>query len=142
MVRRVMSNGAALAKFRDVIEAQGGDPEIVDGTRPLVDAPHRHTLRARAAGYVRECDALAIGMAVVRLGGGRVAAEDSIDPAVGVVLAAKVGDSVAEGDELATVHYSDADRLAAALPLLDGAWAIAPDRVEAPPLLISRISGS
>jgi pyrimidine-nucleoside phosphorylase len=141
MVRRVVTNGAALAKFRDVIEAQGGDPAIVDGTRPLVSAPHRHTIHARSAGYVRECNALAIGMAVVRLGGGRVAAEDSVDPAVGLVLAAKVGDSVAEGDELATVHYSTADRLASALPLLEQAWAIAPDPVEAPPLLISRISG-
>jgi pyrimidine-nucleoside phosphorylase len=141
MVRRVVGNGAALLKFRDVVEAQGGDPEIVDGTRPLVSAPHRHTLHARSAGFVRECDALAIGMAVVRLGGGRVAAEDSIDPAVGLVLAAKIGDEVAEGDELATVHYSTSDQLASALPLLEQAWAIAPDPVAAPPLLISRISG-
>jgi pyrimidine-nucleoside phosphorylase len=141
MVRRVVGSGAALRKFRDVVEAQGGDPEIVDGTRPLVSASHRHTLHARSAGYVRECDALAIGMAVVRLGGGRVAAEDSVDPAVGMVLAAKVGDAVAEGDELATVHYSTSDQLASALPVLEQAWAITPDPVEAPPLLISRISG-
>jgi pyrimidine-nucleoside phosphorylase len=141
MVRRVVGNGAALRKFRDVVEAQGGDPAIIDGTRPLVSAPHRHTLRSRSAGYVRECDALAIGMAVGRLGGGRVAAEDSIDPAVGLVLAAKVGDAVAEGDELATVHYSTPDRLATALPLLEQAWAITPDPVQVPPLLISRISG-
>ncbi len=141
MVRRVVGNGAALRKFRDVVEAQGGDPAIIDGTKPLVSAPHRHTLRSRAAGYVRECDALAIGMAVGRLGGGRVAAEDSIDPAVGLVLAAKVGDAVAEGDELATVHYSTPDRLAAALPLLEQAWAITPDPVQVPPLLIRRISG-
>ena len=141
MVRRVVGNGAALRKFRDVVAAQGGDPEIVDGTRPLVSAAHRHTLHARSAGYVRECDALSIGMAVVRLGGGRVAAEDSVDPAVGLVLAAKVGDAVAEGDELATVHYSTSDQLASALPLLERAWAISSDPVEAPPLLISRISG-
>lgn len=141
MVRRVVSNGAALHKFRDVVEAQGGDPAIIDGTRPLPSAPHRYTLHSRAAGFVRECDALAIGMGVVRLGGGRVAAEDSVDPAVGLVLAAKVGDAVAEGDELATVHYSTADQLASALPVLERAWAIAPDPVEAPPLLIARISG-
>ncbi len=141
MVRRVVGNGAALHKFRDVVEAQGGDPAIVDGTRPLASAPHRYTLHARAAGYVRECDALAIGMGVVRLGGGRVAAEDSIDPAVGLVLAAKVGDAVAGGDELATVHYSTADQLASALPVLERAWTISPDPVEAPPLLIARISG-
>ena len=78
---------------------------------------------------------------MVRLGGGRVAAEDSVDLAVGLVLAAKVGDAVAEGDELATVHYSTADQLASALPVLERAWAIAPDPVEAPPLLIARISG-
>ncbi len=97
-------------------------------------------MRARSAGYVRDCDALAIGMAVVRLGGGRVAAEDVIDPTVGVVLAAKVGDEVAEGDELATVHYSTPDQLASALPLLEQAWATVPQKVEVPPLLISRIS--
>ncbi len=141
MYRRVVSTGAALAKFRDVVEEQGGDPAIVDGTRPLADAPHRHTLRARSDGFVRDCDALAIGMAVVRLGGGRVAAEDVVDPTVGVVLAAKVGDEVAEGDELATIHYSTPDQLASALPLLEQAWATVPHPVEAPPLLISRISG-
>lgn len=141
MYRRAVSTGEALAKFRDVVEEQGGDPAVVDGTRPLASAPHRHTLRARSAGFVRDCDALAIGMAVVRLGGGRAAAEDVIDPTVGVVLAAKVGDEVAEGDELATVHYSTPDQLASALPVLEQAWATVPHPVEVPPLLINRISG-
>jgi len=140
-VRHVVNTGQALQKFRDVVEAQGGDPAIVDGTRELATAPHRHTLRARSNGYVRQCDALAVGMATVRLGGGRVAADDVIDPTVGVVLAAKVGDQVKEGDELATIHYSTAEALASALPLLEQAWSISPDRVTVPPLLISRIGG-
>jgi len=141
MVRRAISSGAALSKLRDVVEAQGGDPAIIDGSRPLAEAPQRHTLRAQSAGFVRECDALAIGMAVVRLGGGRVSAEDEIDPTVGVVLAAKIGDQVAEGDELATVHYSVSDQLASALPMLEQAWAITSDPVGVPPLLLNRISG-
>jgi pyrimidine-nucleoside phosphorylase len=141
MVRRAVNTGEALNRFRDVVEAQGGDPAIVDGTRALEVAPERHTLRAHSAGFVSECDALAIGMAVVRLGGGRVAAADVIDPTVGVVLAAKIGDEVAAGDELATIHYSTPDRLASALPLLEQAWAIVAEPVAVPPLLISRVSG-
>jgi thymidine phosphorylase len=78
-------------------------------------------------------------MAIVRLGGGRVAATDTIDPTVGVELAAKIGDRIGEGDELATIHYSSADRLAAALPLLEQAWAISADPVSPPPLLLARI---
>ena len=81
-------------------------------------------------------------MAVVRLGGGRVAAADEIDPTVGVELAAKIGDPVAEGDELATIHYSSADRLAAALPLLEQAWAISPESVSPPQLLLARIESA
>jgi len=142
MVRHAVRSGAALAKFREVVEAQGGDPAVVDGDRSLATAEGRYAVRARAAGYVRECDALAIGMAVVRLGGGRVKSNDVIDPTVGLVLTAKVGDGVDAGDELATVHYSSADRLAAALPLLEQAWAISPEPVAAPPLLLRRISGT
>ncbi|NND04046.1 MAG: thymidine phosphorylase [Acidimicrobiia bacterium] len=138
-VRHVVNSGQALQKFRDVVAAQGGDPEVVEGTRPLAQAPHQHTLRAHSDGYVRQCDALAIGMAVVRLGGGRVAADDVIDSTVGVVLAAKVGDAVSSGDELATIHYSTADALASALPVLERAWSISPEPVPVPPLLISRI---
>ncbi len=138
-VRHVVNTGQALDKFRDVVAAQGGDPAIVDGTRHLAAAPHKHTLHARSDGYVSRCDALSIGMAVVRLGGGRVKANDVIDPTVGVVLAAKVGDAVTGGDELATIHYSTAEALASALPLLERAWSISPDPIEVPPLLISRI---
>ncbi len=141
-IRHVVATGQALQKFRDVVEAQGGDPAIVDGTRPLDIAGSEHTLHARSAGYVRQCDALLIGMAVVRLGGGRVAAEDAIDPTVGVTLAAKVGDRVNEGDELATVHFSKPEQLTSALPLLERAWAISPEPVTTPPLLIARIAGN
>ncbi len=140
MVRRAVSTGAALAKFRDVVAAQGGDPAIVDGTRPLDAAPNQYTLRARAAGFVRDCDALAIGQAVVRLGGGRTTADANIDPTVGVVLAAKIGEGVQEGDELATIHYSTPDQLTAALPMLERAWAISSEAVAPPSLLLSRIA--
>ena len=140
MVRHAISSGSALAKFREVVVAQGGDPAIVDGDRPLDSAPGRHIVRAHSSGYVAECDALAIGMGVVRLGGGRVKTEDTIDPTVGVVLNAKIGDTVAAGSELATVHYTDSGRLAAALELLDGAWEITAEEVAPPPLLLGRIS--
>jgi len=139
MVRRAVGSGDALQRFRDVVVRQGGSPEALDGTASLPRAPHRHTLLSRSAGYVKECDALSIGMAVVRLGGGRAAAGDGIDPTVGLELAAKIGDTVQKGSELATVHYSTTDKLASALPLLEQAWSISPEPVPRPSLLLGRV---
>ncbi len=128
-------SGAAAAKFAAVVAAQGGDPDVVDDPSLLPAAAETTVLEAPRTGWVSRCDARAIGRAAVRLGAGRATKEDTVDPAVGFEVAAKLGDEVAAGEPLVRIHWNDAGRLAAAEELLLTAWDIA-DQPSAPPPLI------
>ena len=121
---KAISNGAALNRFGDVIEAQGGDRTILEDTSRLPQPTQTSELTAPRAGVVTRCDALAIGHASVRLGAGRALKEDDIDPAVGFTILAKVGDEVGEGDVLARIGWNDRARLETAMELLERAWEI------------------
>jgi pyrimidine-nucleoside phosphorylase len=127
--------GRALEKLAEVVAAQGGDPRVIEDRTLLDTAPHRHRVVAWRAGYVAGCDALALGTASVRLGGGRARKEDDVDHGVGITVEAKVGAAVAEGDLLAEVRYRDETRLAAALPLLERAWSIGEEPPHPAPLV-------
>jgi pyrimidine-nucleoside phosphorylase len=103
-ITAVLGNGAALAVFRKMVEAQGGDPRAVDDPRRLPVAPHRVAVLAQKAGFVTRIDALAIGLLSVEMGGGRTRVEQRIDPAVGIELAVKVGERVERKQPLAVLH--------------------------------------
>jgi len=111
-------SGAALAKFREWIDAQGGDQRVVDRPELLPKASIVEPLLATQNGYVAAIDAQALGLAAVALGGGRAKKGDPIDPAVGIVLKAKVGDRVQAGSPLLVIHANDPVRLAEAKELL------------------------
>src|SRR5438876_6434733 len=106
-VAKLLRDGSALAKFGQMIEAQGGDRRVVDDLRRLPTAPVRVSVEALSSGAVAAIDALAVGVAAMELGAGRARRDDRIDPAVGIVLARKVGDAVRPGEPLADVHASD-----------------------------------
>ncbi len=125
-----LSSGAAVDRFRQVVAAQGGNPDVVDDPALLPAPDHLHEVVASRSGYVTRCDALTVGWAAVRLGAGRSRKEDRIDPAVGITLHAKVGDRVEAGSSLATVGWNDRERLDGCLELLETAWEFAD---EAPP---------
>jgi pyrimidine-nucleoside phosphorylase len=120
-VRAALASGAGLEKFQQIIARQGGDPRVLDDYTRLPAAPHRETLRADRAGYVRGFEAERLGRATVLLGAGRDRVEDSVDPAVGAVVLARPGQKVRAGDALLGLHYRDAARLEAAKALLRGA---------------------
>ncbi len=102
----LIASGAALKKFRQMIELQGGDPRIIDDFKRLPKAQHKTEVKSANAGFVASMQCEQIGAACVILGGGREKKEDSVDPAVGIVLHKKVGDQVAAGEPLATIHYN------------------------------------
>ncbi|MCU0509151.1 MAG: thymidine phosphorylase [Anaerolineae bacterium] len=135
--RRALEDGSAWAKFRAFVTAQGGDVTCVDDPDRLPAAPLVAPLVAPVGGYIAQVDAREVGYTVVDLGGGRARKEDSVDPAVGVVLAesTKVGRYVKAGDPLLWVHARAEDALAAAVSRLARAIQIAPDEVDAPPLV-------
>ena len=125
-----ISSGSALMKFAEVIEAQGGDPRVVENPAILPQPAHRTQLPATRDGIVTRCDAFKIGIGAMRLGAGRERKEDVIDPAVGVTVLAKEGEMVAIGQPLATLAWNDEGRLEAATELLADAWEIGDESPE------------
>lgn len=108
-LRRLLRSGAALAKFEEMVAAQGGDVAVVRDPSRLPRASVDLPVPAPIAGRVTAIDALAVGVAAMRLGAGRVKKGDPIDPAVGITLRRKTGDAVGRGDALATVHARTED---------------------------------
>ena len=135
-LQRVVADGSALAKFREIVAAQGGDARVIDDPSRLPQAKLKVALPSPRAGYVRDVDAMSVALAALRLGAGRAKAEDKIDPAVGVSGIAKVGERLAAGAPLCVVHASDEKSLAEAKAMLAGAFAVG-DSAASPTSLIA-----
>jgi pyrimidine-nucleoside phosphorylase len=129
-----LADGSALAKFRDLVEAQGGDPSYVDEPEQLPGAEYIKIVAAPTSGYVASIHAAEIGHTAAGLGGGRRLKGDAIDHAVGLVVHRKVGDEIAAGDELFTVHANREDDLAHAEARALEAHLIGPEPVDPLPL--------
>jgi thymidine phosphorylase len=123
-IRRALDSGAGLARFRQVVELEGGDPAVCDDTSRLPRAARPVDVAAPAAGVVTRIGCSAIGHAAMLLGAGRETVDSTIDPAVGLVLHKKVGDAVAQGEPLATLHVNDEARLGDAEGLVRSAITI------------------
>ena len=97
-------DGAAAATMRRIIKAQKGDPRVVDEPDRLPKTKKRFVVPARRGGTISRIEAKQIGLIAGSMGAGRMRVDDEIDPAVGIELAAKVGDRVAKGTPLAFLH--------------------------------------
>ncbi len=107
-IETVLDNGEAAQCFSKLIEAQGGDPRVMDTPNTVLpSAKGKFDVVAKQAGTITSIAARDMGVAGLWLGAGRRAAADAIDPAVGIELQTLVGDSVAAGDVLAVVHHND-----------------------------------
>ena len=138
-VRGAIASGAGLDRFRRIIEAQGGDPKVVDDYTRLPQAPHHHIVSAPRRGYIAGIDAELIGRASVALGAGRDRVEDPVDPAVGILLAAKPGDAVRAGDPVLEMHYRDRGRLDRALHHAGSAITIDEQAPPRRPLIVGEV---
>jgi pyrimidine-nucleoside phosphorylase len=118
LLEQCISSGAALGKFREMLAAQGGDPRVVDEPALLPQARLKRRMPSPRAGYVSQVDALGVALAALRLGAGRAKAEDVVDHAVGLSGIVKVGDRVAQGAELCTIHASSEHAAAEAAEIL------------------------
>jgi pyrimidine-nucleoside phosphorylase len=118
MCRRALESGKALERFGAIIEKQGGNPHVVDDYELMPHAPDEWILTAEARGFVTKLDAELVGRASVALGAGRDRVDDVVDPAVGIMIPASVGDPVDKGDAIFRIGYRDESRLRAAIELL------------------------
>ncbi len=134
------TSGDALEVFAKVIEAQGGDPAVVDDLSLLPAAPRTHEVSATTSGYLAVSDALKIGVAGMRLGAGRERKEDTVDPGVGITMLARPGDEVELGQPLARLSYRHDARLTEALRVLEDAWIISDEPVTPGPIVADRIA--
>jgi pyrimidine-nucleoside phosphorylase len=138
---KLVSSGKALEKFAQMVELQGGDPRVVDNPKLLAQAQHTLQVHSARSGYVTSMQCEQIGTACVILGGGRERKEDSVDPAVGIVLHKKVGDRVDGGEPLATIHYHAEARAERARQLVAASCEIAEVAPSTKRPLIHRIIG-
>ncbi|MCI0339359.1 MAG: thymidine phosphorylase [Acidobacteria bacterium] len=109
--RNAITSGGALERFRYCIEAQGGDPRVLDDPKLLPQARRASTIIADRTGYVTGIETGEIGRVVMDWGGGRRCLEGAIDYSVGLYIHAKLGDRVKIGDPIITAHYNDESRL-------------------------------
>ncbi len=106
VLNEAIHSGRAAEKMERMIEAQGGDPRVVSQPGLLPQACRRVHVKSSESGYIGDVDALSMGKLAVRLGAGRTRLGQAIDPAAGIVLLAKPGDSVTRGAPLACIHLS------------------------------------
>lgn len=139
--KQAIQDGTALAKLAEVVAAQGGDASYVTSPEKLPRAPAIEHITSPHSGYLVAIDAEQVGRVAGLLGAGRQRKGDTIDPAVGLVLRAKVGDHVAKGDPLVEVHARSRAGANAIRKTLLAAYQWSDQRPRRRRLLLERIEG-
>jgi pyrimidine-nucleoside phosphorylase len=139
-LEELLFSGQALGRFRDLIEAQGGDSSPIDDPGLLPQAPVTRRVKSPREGCISQVDAMLVGLTALELGAGRKKKGEPVDHAVGVVLHKKIGDSVARGEDLCTIHArTDGAARKAKTSLLE-AYAWQEEPVDPPPLIYQVVS--
>ncbi|MCX6598808.1 MAG: thymidine phosphorylase, partial [Acidobacteria bacterium] len=129
-------DGSGYRKLKDVIAAQGGNPQVLDRFDLLPNATGAHDVTSPRAGYISAINAEYIGTASAMIGAGRATKEDGIDPAVGVILEVKVGTKVEAGGVLCRLYYTDDTNVAEAADFIEDAFRISATPPEARELIL------
>lgn len=140
LAKETINSGAALNKLREMIEAQGGNPDVIDDYSLFKEAGEviELTYQQEEESYIESIDAEAIGIASVMLGAGRQKKEDDVDHSVGIVLNKKVGDKLHNGDLIATVYANGKNTNEALRKILD-AYILTTEFVEKPQVILDTI---
>ena len=133
-------DGSGYRKFKDVIAAQGGNPKVLDQFELLPNATGAQEITTQRGGYVSAIDAELIGQASSMIGAGRNTKEDSIDPAVGVILEVKVGQKIDSGSILCRIYHTSEEHLEAASELVEDAFKISNQPVDERDLILEVVS--
>jgi len=135
-----LMDGSAYRKFKQVVEAQGGNPQALDRFELLPNATGMREILSPRAGFVSAIQAEDIGRASQMMGAGRLRKEDPIDPAVGVILEVKAGEKVEAGSVLCRLYYTGDENLDEASELVEDAFRISGVRPEERELILEVVS--
>lgn len=139
-LEEALTSGRALETFCRNVEAQGGDPKVCDDPEkvlPLVDQSFR--VESPRSGFISSIDTTEVGHAIAAIGGGRVRIEDAIDPTVGFMAAAKLGDQVKAGEALGVIFCRDEAKSREAADRIKAAYSVTSDRPAEIPQLIKEV---
>jgi pyrimidine-nucleoside phosphorylase len=136
LAQKKLLDGSGYRKLKEVIAAQGGNPQVLDRFELLPNATGAREISSPRAGYISAIDAEYIGQASSMIGAGRDTKEDSIDPAVGVILEVKVGQKVDAGGVLCRLYYTREDNVDEAAQLVEDAFRIASTAPESRELIL------
>lgn len=135
MAKSALENGLALEKFRSLVAAQGGNPDITEDCTLLPKSSESIEITAWQDGYISEIDAMSIGIASQHTGAGRERKEDDIDLSAGIYLHVKVGAPVKKGQVICTLYGMNKDKLVRASEEAKAALVIGEDKPEVPELI-------
>lgn len=140
LAQRKLIDGSGYRKLKEVIQAQGGNPRVLDDFRLLPNATGAQEIVSPRAGYVSMINAEGIGVASSMIGAGRGTKEDAIDPAVGVILEVKVGQKVEAGSVLCRLYYTGEENLEEAAQLVEDAFRISANAPDERNLILEVVS--
>ncbi len=129
-------DGSGYRKFKDAVKAQGGNPQALDKFELLPNATGMREVTSPRAGFVSQIDAEDIGTASNMIGAGRQKKDDTIDPAVGVILEVKVGEKVDAGSVLCRLYYTREDRVEEAADMVEDAFRISAQKPDERELIL------
>ena len=142
LMEKAIGTGKAAEHFQKIIEAQGGNPGVVEDPAVLPQAAECELFSAPRRGFVARVEPRAIGRGIIGLGGGRTRMEDRVDPSVGFVITARPGDWVEQGEPLATIFARDRAGVESGRQALRQALVIADEADPPLPLISHRVSGA
>src|SRR5436305_2093341 len=141
-MEKAIGTGKAAEHFQKLIEAQGGNPSVVEDPAVLPQAAECELFNAPRRGFVARVEPRAIGRGIIALGGGRTKLDDRVDPSVGFVITARPGDWVEHGEPLATIFARDRAGVESGKQALRQALIIADEADPPLPLVSHRVTST
>jgi pyrimidine-nucleoside phosphorylase len=140
-LEKALANGSAMETFLRMVKAHGGDVKQVEDPSKLPTTKHRVAIAAPKSGYVQTIDPRALAWVAVEMGAGRMRAEQTIDPAVGIELLKTVGEAVVGDEPIALLHVHNQRAAKAFEARVAEAFVIAPRKPKPRKLVLDRIEG-
>lgn len=140
LLKKLISSGEAMDKFKQFVQAQGGDIQAIDNPDLLPGTQYQKEFSSTQDGYIQQLNARSVGLASVKLGAGRATKTSVLDLGAGIVLQKKIGAYVKVGESLATLYYNNQEHLAKAIQLMEEAFVIGDTPPIKKPLILKIIS--